>query len=451
MADNKMTFTALNRFGFGPKFGEARQVSKDPQAWLRSKIKPQKTLPVRLQKYDSYAVSMSKIYHSVVSENPEDKRLTRRKLHQIFHEETADRTRVMIETDNAFYERLVTFWANHFTVSRSRPWIAPGLAAYEREAIRPHVFGKFEDMLLAAIGHPSMLFYLDNIKSIGPNSALGLRGRRSYNENLAREILELHTLGVNGGYGLEDVKELALGLTGWADGAFMFRQQDYTDDIMPVFKFIPRIHEPGTRTVMGETFPQNGVEQGRAILRHLAHHPATSEFIAQKLVRHFVADDPPAAAVKTIAKAFRDTKGDLAKISAALIDLKAAWAQPLSKVKTPHELVVSLYRVAGWKNIPQRHILEPLKLLEQEPFFAPSPAGWGDEAGDWLTSGALIRRLEWIRAICARIPLTRSPRDILAQAGLAQFNPALSRKVENAPSADYALALIFCSAEFQRR
>lgn len=451
MTNNQKTFVALNRFGFGPKSGDTKIVSKDPNAWLKSQIRPQQIIPERFAKYDSYAGSMKKIYLSALYDDVKTKRLTRRKLHKVFHDETADRARVMIETETPFSERLVAFWCNHLTVSRSHPWIAPGLAAYEREAIRPHIFGKFEDLLVSAIRHPAMLTYLDNIKSIGPNSLMGQRGNRSYNENLAREILELHTLGVNGGYAQDDIKELALALTGWADGAFLYKRNKNPETISPTFKFIPRIHEPGPRVVMGKKFNQKGYDLGDAILRYLGRHPSTAKFIAEKLVRHFVSDIPPSTAVQKIEKLYLETDGDLAKISAALIDLNDVWSEPLTKVKTPYDLVVSIFRVAGWDDIPQRHLLEPLRLLEQETFFAPSPAGWPDKSEDWLTSGALMRRLEWIRAICARIPLKRSPLEILEQTGIAQFNTDLRQKVERAPSADYALALIFSSSEFQRR
>ncbi len=195
-----------------------------------------------------------------------------------------------------FAERLVWFWSNHFCVSADK---VPSFAgSYEREAIRPHVLGRFADMLLAAEGHPAMLFYLDNAASIGPNSVAGINRSRGLNENLAREILELHTLGVRTGYTQDDVTRFAKVLTGWSFTAASDPEHGGE------FVFIPRLHEPGPQTVLGKSYPQPDIEQGRAVLTDLAHHPATAQHIAYKLARHFVADEPPPALVERLAKTF---------------------------------------------------------------------------------------------------------------------------------------------------
>ena len=232
--------------------------------------------------------------------------------------------------------------------------VAPLAGSYEREAIRPHVLGRFEDMVLASAKHPAMLVYLDNFQSIGPASrgaALGGRGqgqRRGLNENYARELLELHTLGVDGGYTQQDVQELAKILTGWtvgglgagagaADGARAAARRSMAgqpDHGRIGFAFQEVLHEPGAKTVLGARYGEAGVEEGERAIRALCRHPSTARFVATKLVTHFVSDEPPAAAVDRIARVFRDTDGDLRAVSAALVDLPEALERRRAEV--PH-------------------------------------------------------------------------------------------------------------------
>ena len=197
-----------------------------------------------------------------------------------------------ITADIGFVERLVWFWSNHFCVNADDTVMA---GAYEREAIRPHVLGKFADLLLAAEGHPAMLIYLDNASSMGPNSVAGINRNRGINENLGREILELHTLGVRAGYHQDDVVSLAKAITGWT----IYPTADNPDH-GGEFLYHPRLHEPGPETVLGKAYRDTGVEQGRAVLADLARHPATAEHVATKLARHFIADDPPPALIETL-------------------------------------------------------------------------------------------------------------------------------------------------------
>ena len=232
-----------------------------------------------------------------------------------------------------FRERLVWFWTNHFTDLAAPRRVRGAGGAFVEEAIRPHVTGRFADMLLAVMRHPAMLLYLDNVCSAGPDSPAGQRGKRGLNENLARECLELHTVSPAAGYTQADVTNFARVLTGWS----IDLQRD-----PPGFRFRPFAHEPGEQIVMGRRFPP-GEEGGVAALRFLAAHPATHRFLATKLVRHFVADDPPEDAVRRIAGVLRDSDGDLGAAAAAVTTLEAAW-QPLTKLRTPLDYVVATLR-----------------------------------------------------------------------------------------------------------
>ncbi|MBL8157578.1 MAG: DUF1800 domain-containing protein, partial [Anaerolineae bacterium] len=227
-----------------------------------------------------------------------------------------------------FLERLVWFWSNHFTISVLKQRMIFVAGGYEREAIRPNVLGRFEDLLIATVRHPAMLLYLDNAFSIGPDSPAGRFTGRGLNENHAREILELHTLGVNGGYTQTDVIELARVLTGWS----VDRQGTDNDN---GFKFFPNRHQPGTKTLLGKTYAEAGEAEGRQALIELARHPSTARHIATKLARHFIADEPPPQAVARLERVFRDTGGDLKAMAIAIVDEPAAWQPSLTKMRTP--------------------------------------------------------------------------------------------------------------------
>ena len=443
------TFIALNRFGLGVAPGEAEKVEPDPQGWIRRQIDRRQPVPAALESFPS-AASIMKEIHGARIEGPESlARATREHYRKSFAPEIVARARNMIRTERPFAERMVLFWSNHFTVSRTKMIIGPALAAYEREAIRPHVFGRFEDMLLAVVGHVGMLSYLDNDLSMGPNSLVGRRARRSLNENLAREILELHTLGVNGGYAQADVTEFARALTGWTHGGIVGRRMAVA--VSGDFEFRRVMHEPGLKTILGRTYVEDGVDQAKAVLRDLAPHPSTARFIATKLARHFVADDPPADAIEQVARVFRQTGGDLAEVSRALVDLDAVWREPLPKVKTPFELVISTLRAFDYDEPSPLTMRMPFDLMGQQPFNAPSPQGWSDQASHWIAPEALLRRIEWLRAIAARMPVGEKPAVLLDRLVGPVASAGLRQMVDLAPSADAAVAQILASAEFQRR
>lgn len=301
-----------------------------------------------------------------------------------------------VTTDRPFVERLVSFWSNHLCVSAAaKLLVAPLAGSYEREVIRPHVLGRFEDMVLASAKHPAMLYYLDNFQSIGPNSrAAQTRSRRlgrqrGLNENYARELLELHTLGVNGGYTQQDVLELARMLTGWST------ERDLT------FTFREIAHEPGAKTLMGVHYKEAGVKEGERAIRALCRHPSTAAFIATKLVTHFVADNPPASAVDRIKKAFIESDGDLRVVSAALIELPEAWSESSRKFRTPQDWVIAILRAF---NAPETTDAVTIVLRQlRHPLWAPqAPKGFGDTTQEWADPDSLLNRAELARTIAAR-------------------------------------------------
>ena len=340
-----------------------------------------------------------------------------------------------------FAERLVWFWSNHFCISANKIQSMSG--AYEREAIRPHVLGHFGAMLLAVESHPAMLFYLDNAGSIGPNSVAGINRNRGLNENLAREILELHTLGVHGGYTQDDVVAFAKVLTGWT-----FLPVIDNPDHGGEFVFNRRLHEPGPQTVLRKVYADGGVEQGRAVLHDLAHHPATATHVAIKLARHFVADEPPPTLVERLAQTFKDTDGDLKQMARVLVAAPEAWAEPRTKLKRPSEWVMAMVRAAGTTADPAR-FAGGQALLGEPLWRPPSPKGHPDGAAAWIDG--LGQRLDVANNFAERIAGRAEPSEILEHALGSLASPETRQAVSRAESRQQALALVFMAPEFLRR
>lgn len=344
------------------------------------------------------------------------------------------------QTPTPFHERLVWFWANHFTISLRRGECAAVAAAYVAEAIRPHVTGRFETMLLAVMRHPAMLLYLDNVRSVGPDSRTNRNGRRGLNENLARECLELHTVSPEAGYSQDDVTALARILTGWT--------VDFNGD-PPGFMFNPDAHQPGTQRVLGHDVPP-GEAGGIDALRFLANHPATHRFLATKLVRHFVADNPPPEAIRQIEGVLRDSQGDLGSAARALVTLDSAWRHFGAKLRTPQELFIAVLRAAEGPRDPQSDLIRHLQGLGQPLWTAAAPDGWPDTASAWSAPEIMMRRIDWCHAFAGRI----APGDptVLAETCLGPLlRPATREAVARAGSRQDALTLLFTSPEFQRR
>jgi uncharacterized protein (DUF1800 family) len=444
MVDLKAASIAANRFGFGPKHGELAAIAADPRGWLKEQLKQ----PATPQADGTPSSARLALFLQARRERKTDADMAamyKQELREKFRIDAGRRTLAAASSGTPFLERLAQFWSNHFTVSIQRPVVIPVATGFEDEAIRPHVLGRFRDMLGAVAQHPAMLMYLDNAQSVGPNSIGGRIKAKGLNENLAREMLELHTVGVGSGYTQGDVTELAKVLTGWS-----IAREGEPDT--GAFRYRPMIHEPGQKTLLGRTYNEAGRDEAVAAMDDLASRPATARHIATKLARHFVADDPPASAVDALAETFQKTGGDLRAVSLRLVDLPQIWSEPLTKVKTPNDLVTSTYRAFGIED-PQfaDGALAGLRQMGQVPFNATSPAGWADTADAWVAPEAMMTRIEWAFAAGHKLDGHADAREIAR----ASIQPVASDRtmfhIDNAPSPSEALALLIASPEFQRR
>jgi len=363
---------------------------------------------------------------------------------QIFFEEAKARFDSALNAEVGLVDRLTWFWSNHFCVSADKGPVRALCGAFEREAIRSNVLGKFSDMLVAVESHPAMLLYLDNAGSIGPNSIAGIRRGKGINENLAREILELHTLGVNGGYSQADVTNFAKVITGWT-----FRPLKQDPQHGGEFVFNERMHEPGAQSVLSHSYDDGGYEQGRAVLLMLARHPATAKHIATKLARHFIADDPPPALVNRLAKRFIDTGGDLKEVTKTLLTSQESWDAPRSKLKRPAEWIISSMRASGMMMSDVRRVINTLNLLGEPLWRPPAPKGFSDDSAAWLDG--LTQRLDIANELARRIGVMTDP-EAVADDALGPLASAETRQtLARAESRQQALALLLMSPEFQRR
>ena len=362
--------------------------------------------------------------------------------------EALARFRRVAQAESGFVERLVAFWTNHFAISVAKSGLARlMIGAFEREAIRPNIFGPFAGLLRAVEQHPLMLHYLDNQQSIGPNSRSGQNGKRGLNENLAREIMELHTMGVGTGYQQTDVTHLAAILTGWTIAG-----RDGRNGTPGTFAFLPNNHEPGPQTLLEKVYADAGVGQGEQALEDLAHQPATAGFIATKLARHFVADAPPPALVNKLRTTFLKTNGDLAAVTNALLDADEAWHTPLSKMRSPTDYVLAATRLFGRMPEEPGAILGSLAQLGQPLWTPPGPNGFPDVASAWMSPEGMKLRLDLAAQMGQRLQnLPINPSDLLNDA----LGPAVSSQtretVARAESKQQGFALLLMSPEFQRR
>jgi uncharacterized protein (DUF1800 family) len=360
-----------------------------------------------------------------------------------------------VSSERPFVERLTQFWSNHFAVSVDKQFLAGLAGSFEREAIRPHVLGNFSDLLLAAETHPAMLLYLDNYLSVGPDSEAALRARRGQaarrigiNENLAREILELHTLGVDGGYTQTDVTHFAEVITGWSVGGVNGRNASAEPGR---FVFRAELHEPGAKVVLGRRYAEDGFGQGVAVLRDVARRPATAHFIATKLARHFIADEPPRAAVERLAEAYLRGSGDLPTVYRELIDAREAWQQPLAKYKTPSDYIISSYRGLTLPADAGHAPLAPFEVLGQRTWQPGSPAGWPDRSADWDGASALFKRIQWADAVGGRLGSRREAGQLAPELLGANLTDATRAALAHATSAAQGLTLLLAAPEFMRR
>jgi uncharacterized protein (DUF1800 family) len=345
--------------------------------------------------------------------------------------------------DIGFVERLVWFWSNHFCISADK--IVEMAGPYEREAIRPHVLGHFVDMLEAVESHPGMLFYLDNVQSMGADSIAGINRDKGLNENLARETLELHTLGVRSGYTQQDVTSFANVLTGWS----------WIPPAEPIhggeFVFIQRQHQSGAQTVLGKSYSQPGIAQGRAVLADLARHQATAQHIAEKLARYFVADEPPPALVAKLAKTFGDSDGDLKEVAKTLVTADESWTPLRSKLKRPSEWIVGVLRLTGMPplTVPVGRIMGAQAALGEALWRPPAPNGYPDSEAAWIDG--VPQRLDIANEFAGRLAANADPLALLDMGLGPLASPDTRDTVARAESRAQALALLVMTPEFLRR
>jgi len=452
---------AANRFGLGARPGELDDISQDHEGWVLEQLLSPSRAPAGLPGSAALLIELQDIQRARNAarqqgggdRQQEAAQAFREFLRSNFQEQATHRYDLAADTEVPVQERLVHFWTNHFAVSADKPPLTALAGTLENEAIRPHVAGNFLDMLIAVEKHPAMILYLDNQASMGPRSRLARaaarRGRDlGLNENLAREILELHTLGVDGGYDQNDVTTFAKVLTGWSTGG---GQGPLASGPTGEFYFRTNMHEPGSQRILGQSYGDDGVAQGEAVLKDLAMHPATARFLAEKLARHFVADDPPAALVERLARTYLGSNGELVPVYEALVTAPEAWAEPFAKYKTPQDFVISTYRVFGRRPDNPDRVLAFLEVLGQRPYTPGSPAGWPDTASHWDGGDALLRRIEWGGAVGRRVGDRVNPADL----GQAILGPVLSdhtrASIASASSGAQGLALLLASPEFQRR
>ncbi len=368
-------------------------------------------------------------------------------IQKTYRAEALARLQRAVLADCGVTERLVAFWSNHFCISASKGQLDRIWAgAFEREAIRPHVRGRFLDMLKAVEQHPAMLFFLDNQQSLGPNSRAGLNRKRGLNENLAREIMELHTLGVGSGYTQADVTSFARIITGWT-----FAGRKGFLGTPGSFVFNANAHEPGPQRLLGKMYPAGGVEQGEAALADIARHPSTAKFIATKFARHFVADDPPPALVARLQDTFTKTDGDLNALTLALIDSDETWSAPLTKMRNPYDFLVATGRLLTHVPEDPGPYLNGLNVLGQPLWSPPGPNGFPDTSAAWAAPEGMKLRLDIAAQVAGRVASAVDARDLLDVAFADAASPETRRTVERAASRPQALALLLMSPEFQRR
>lgn len=463
---------ALNRFGLGARMGERGTVG-DPRGWLRMQLEggPAVLRAPEVASPDAIADAL-RAFRMLGRDDKGDRQQARRRLVTLAGAEARTALMTRAATERPFVERLVAFWSNHLCVSAgAKVLVAPLAGSYEREVIRPHVLGRFEEMVLASARHPAMLFYLDNFQSIGPNSRgarLGRRegARRGLNENYARELLELHTLGVDGGYTQTDVLELARVLTGWTveglgrprgGGGGARRPRARRDAPMldasgPIrFTFQDLLHEPGAKTVLGARYGDSGVAEGEQAIKHLCRHASTAQFVARKLAAHFVSDNPPAEAVARLARAFRESNGDLKVVAAALIDLPEAWSDDTRKFRTPQEWLVAVLRAFKATDVGD-NIAAVLRRLHHPLWSPAAPKGFGDSMQEWADPDSLLNRAELARTVARRIgDRSVDPKALLTVVDIPASDPLHGLLSDTSIPVDERVALAIAGPAFQWR
>jgi uncharacterized protein (DUF1800 family) len=462
---------AVLRFGLGAKPGDLAAAAADPRAWLKAQIRG--AVPLAS---DSPLARSDQIFAGLLAAREQRQQMKaaaaqtgdaqvanviREAYQPHYRAQVLARAQSAALTTRPFAERLVHFWSNHFAVSADKGVVFGLAGTLENEAIRPNVGGRFVDLLTAVEQHPAMIAFLDNQYSVGRDSvAARFASRRAdtglnpanrrlgINENLAREILELHTLGVNGGYSQADVTNFAQVITGWSIGGGKGRLAGGEPGR---FYFRENLHQPGAKVLLGKTYTEEGIRQGEAVLADLSRRPETARFIATKLVRHFIADDPPSAAVERVARVFLKSGGDLPQVYAALIESPESWQTDARKFKTPEDFAFSTWRSLNVSPTQPEEVVRTFELLGQRQYTPGSPAGWPDISKSWDGSDALMHRVLWASRVGAKYESGVEPSELAASSLGAYARPETLTALRRAASSGQAVALLLMSPEFQRR
>ena len=440
----------LSRFAYGARPGDVEAVAADPDAWIEAQLaaaEPEPALAARLARFRTLDLPVGEYARrypnvgALVREAQEagivppevgpdelgeaERGALRGKvidlarergyrgLYELLGELVAQKILRAVHAENQLAEVMTDFWFNHFNVSLEDGLARPYVLAYERDAIRPHALGRFRQLLGATARHPAMLFYLDNARSTAG------QGDRGLNENYARELLELHTLGVDGGYTQQDVVEVARAFTGWAalpptadpermaamaaraSGRPAARVGFLFED---AFLFRAGVHDAGDKTVLGHRLPAGrGIEDGEEVLDLLARHPATARHVARKIALRFVSDRPPEALVDRLASAFTASGGEVGVVLGVLVEAPEFWAAGTraAKIKTPFELAISAIRALGAEVARARDLHEWIRRMGQPLYAYPVPSGFPDDSAQWIHAGALLNRMAFGLALAA--------------------------------------------------
>lgn len=470
-------YLAANRFGLGRRWDDP--AIADPKAWLKRQLDEFDPTPPTLAAlagretiaaaYIAYREDRQAMRKEVASMSEEEKampaelrQLSRSEIRRHYVEAAGARLANAVATPTPFPERLTHFWANHFAVSADKLTTIGFTGNYEVEAIRPHIMGTFADLLIAAVRHPAMLLYLDQAQSFGPESPVAERAQRrqkkakiGLNENLGREILELHTLGVRTGYTQVDVTAFAKALTGLTvaglgrgAGQRLMPESARPGDTV----FIEPLHEPGPQTILGKRYDQPGAKQAEAVLRDLAVHPATATHIATKLARHFSGDTPPPALVERLATDFRKTGGNLPSLYRTLVASPEPWADAPAMFKSPWDWMVSTMRALKVPALGEKQNIPALFTQLGQPVWRPgSPAGYDDLVATWAGSAALMQRVELASRIAGRVSDRADARKLAPLVLADALNPDTAQAIARADSPGQGLAMLFASPVFLRR
>lgn len=436
MIDRQRAEHALNRLAFGARPGEADRIATEGvDAWVERQLHPEsipdQAVEARLSQFPTLAMSnadIAKTYLDPIREarkekkageplDPDEMKMLRQASQGLVRDLVSQRIIRATDSERQLNEVMVDFWFNHFNVFVGKGIDRYLLTSYERDTIRPHIWGNFEDLLMATAKSPAMMFYLDNAQSVAApenRQATAARQRGLFggiffrpqqpmaanqnakkkgglNENYAREIMELHTLGVDGGYTQKDVTELARVFTGWS-----------IDPKTGTFVFRPRLHDAGAKTVLGVHFaPGGGIEEGERMIRILAHHPSTAHHIALQLCQRLVADNPPQALVDRVAAKFLSSNGDLRATVKAIVVSPEFWDPSTyrAKEKTPFEYVVSALRAVNATVVNPAPVARALQQIGEPLYGAQPPTGYSNESDVWTNDGALMNRLNFVVAL----------------------------------------------------